>query len=215
MKDQLKPVIVKTLIGSSVEDVRVFDTLKLAYAEFAGDLTYQDYHCFRGALCPHLKGKKPYNVVLLKRLQDKMRVNGVEFITADDAHALFDEAQVNALAEKNFFEPRGVYGHLIKNAKPKPSATLLAEANAVVADFPAVAAAIDVEANKASAKAVYKAISKVYHGSRVKLENIRNRFHAGTLGVLPEASEAIREIAFQQWAKDGELTAEQKELIGE
>jgi hypothetical protein len=220
---QLKPVVIKTLYAAgSIEDVRAFDTLKVAYEAFSGDLTVKDYHSFRGAIYPYGKAS-PYNVITLKHVQDKLRLSNVEWVDVGGARQLgLPEDAIQALKEKNFFEARGKYGHLKKAVVSVEVASEPVVARAELEASPASAEiaepvldeapAIDVVANKAAFEAVYKAINKVYHGKHVKLESLIKRF--SLTDSLPEAPAEIRELAILSWASDIDPTAEQKALIG-
>jgi hypothetical protein len=209
---QLKPVLVKILTGNTIEEIRVFDTLKLVYEAYAGDLTTKDFHCFRGAIFPksNVLPNKKYNVINLKHIQEKLRIASCEWLTPEDAMSLLKNREaVDALEEKNFFELRGKYGHLIKTTKVESDEVPVVETPVEIKPV------IDVVANKESFTKAYKALSKVFHGKHVGISTINSRFSLNNLPGFPmDTSEEIRELAFLSWASDKTPSPEQIALIG-
>jgi hypothetical protein len=226
MNKQFKPVLVKIMTGSAIEEVRAFDTLKLVYSEYAGQLTVCDYHSFRGLLYPKSKGR-PYNVMSFKHIQDKLQLTALEWITPEEAMSLLkDKTHVEALKEKNFFEFRGNYGHLVNKSKPKveePKESKIApdaieevplESPSTQAPEP-VEVIVDVETNKASFEKAFKSLRNIFHSKHVGYATIKNRFEANNLPGFPdEITDEIREIAFLAWASDKTPSPEQTALLG-
>jgi hypothetical protein len=230
MNKQFKPVLVKIMTGKTIEEVRAFDTLKLAYTEYAGELTYRDYHSFRGTIFPK-SNHQPYNVVSLLRIQDKLQVASVEWITPEEAMSLLkNKTQVETLRDNNFFEFRGQFGHLINKGKPKvklpkikkvspddiPSYDVEDPLESTTTPTPEpVEVVVDVEKNKAAFEAAFKSLRNIFHSKHVGYTTIKNRFEAKNLPGFPaEITDEIREIAFLAWASDKTPSPEQTALLG-
>ncbi|GHV12854.1 hypothetical protein AGMMS50268_38610 [Spirochaetia bacterium] len=96
---RLKPVLIKFQRAGQFEDAELFQTIKDFYDKYATQLTYPDYHHFRGVIT---KRALAYNCLVFSRILGMLKFVRREWLLPEE----FSGDDLKTLAEIGFFIKR-------------------------------------------------------------------------------------------------------------